>query len=299
MDSTRWRSIGAWWISWLVLAQLSGCGPSLPDAYGIYANTGCGRLRLEGQKVLARGNMFSAVHGIKGPSGSECGSVDDFIVYLKDVPPQAIALSRLEFEADTMLQGIFGGARAEVNLWMPRQRVEVDIKPVEKRADMYLVTPRHSLEKGLYALQIGEFGTDLPLEGGVVYDVAVGAAKDFPSYEAVVHERTQSIQAAAADLLKKMNEMFNRRSFEQLDQVYRPDGVPLQGEQREEFLKGNQTWFESAGKVVRSEILQVAVADDGQSAQCSVSTQYEKAGSQGESLVVRKVGDQFFIIEMK
>ena len=298
MGSTRWSTVGAS-LSCLLLAVAAGCGPSLPDAYGIYANTKCGRLQLKGQKVLVRGNMFSPVHGLKGPSGAECDSADDFIVYLKSVPPDAIALSRLEFKTDAVLTGPFGSSHESVNLWIPKDQVEIGIKPVDKHPDMYRVVPKQPLAKGFYALFLGHFGTDMPLEGGEVFDLAVGAAKDFPSYEEVARKREQSIQEAAADLLGRINQMFNSRRFEQLGQVYRPGGRALEGEGLHEFVKGNETWFQSAGKVVRSEITGTVVSDGGATARCTVATQYEKAGSQSESLVVSKIGDQFFITEMK
>jgi hypothetical protein len=282
----------------LLFVVLSGCGPSLPDSYGIYANTDRGRLRLEGQRIAVTGNLFRQIPGLKGPSGVECGSLKSFTVYWKDVVPDRIQLSRLEVEKDALVPEILGASRVAVNLWVPKVRVEIDIQPVERHPDMYIIVPREPLTKGFYALHIGAFGSEIPLMGGQVYDIVVGAAKDFPSYEAVIRDREQSIRSTAADLLSRMNQMFNSRDYAQLGEVYRASGQILTGVELEEYIKGTHTWFDTAGKVVRSQITQVTVSEDGSTAHCSVKTIYEKAGEQTESVELMKIGDRFFISAM-
>ncbi len=300
MDSPRQctvRSIVAF-LAVLCLGIGLSCGPSLPDSYGIYANTNRGRLRLEGEGILARGSLFSAVAGLKGPTGVECGSLESFIVYRKDVTPDAIAVSRLEFEGVVPVRGPFGESRELINLWVPKARVEIDVKPVEGHSDMYLAIPREPLPKGFYTLHLGRFGSELPIMGGVAYDIVVGAARDFPTHEATVHDRREDIRKAAGDLLRAMNQMFSSRSFARLGEVYRPHGLPLAGSALEEFRKGNDTWFGNAGRIVRSEITTVTPDENGTNARCTVQTTYEKIGQQAESLVVTKIGDRFFITEM-
>ncbi|HEX4963450.1 MAG TPA: hypothetical protein VF173_21660 [Thermoanaerobaculia bacterium] len=242
---------------------------------------------------------MNLIAGLSGPSGAECESLDSFTVYIKDVPPGAIAVSRLEFEESAVLSDIFGTKREEVNLWVPKEQVEIDVKPVGKHPDMYFAVPRKPLAKGFYVLHIGNFASEMPIRSSEVYDIVVGAAKDFPSHKVTVQNREVSIREASSELLVRMNEMFNSRRFEKLGEVYRPQGNALSGTELNDFLRGNETWFGNAGKVVKSEITQVAASEDGLTAHCAVATQYEKAGQQTESLVVSKIGDRFFITEMK
>ena len=68
------------------LLPMFGCGKSLPDAYGVYADTNHGQILLQGQGVHVVGNMLRPIPGLSGPSGPECGSVKEFVVYEKDVP---------------------------------------------------------------------------------------------------------------------------------------------------------------------------------------------------------------------
>lgn len=279
----------------LMLVALNGCSSSLPESYGIYANTDRGRLRLGSNQVAIRGILFSQIPGLNKPSGIECGSLTSFVVYLKNILPTSIRVSKLEFQGRESASGSPGGSHEPVNLWVPTQPIEIDIKPVEGHADMYIVAPRSPVSKGFYALYIGAFGGDIPFEAGEVYDIVVGNVKDFPSYEEVVRSREQSIRSTASELMNRMNQLFNTRDYTRLAEIYRPSGQILAGAELQEYIKGTEIWFNTAGKVLHSEVTQVAISEDGFTAHCSVKTTYEKVGEQSESVLLTRIGDNVFI----
>jgi hypothetical protein len=200
----------------------------LPDAYGVYAETNHGRVKLRGQATALRGNLMSPVPGIVGSSGVDCSAVKDFIVYEKDIQPGAVGLVRLEYMREATLPGILGNTRASVNLWVPKERIELDVGPIEERRDMYILTPHVQLAHGLYALYAGSFSGE-PGLGGSVYDIAVGAASDFPSQQAVAADREAEARKNAPALLATMNGLLDRKEHGELANVYRPEGRVLAG----------------------------------------------------------------------
>src|ERR1039458_2309475 len=153
------------------------CGRSLPEAYGIYADTSGGQVLLHGQGVQVAGNILRPIYGVKGPSGPECRSVEDFIVYHKDIQPDSVGLVRFAFQGDVDVPGFVGLNRTKVNLWLPKDRIDLTVKPVEQRRDMYIMTPVKPLEKGFYAIYVGSFG-DMGI-GGNAYDFVVGTVTEF------------------------------------------------------------------------------------------------------------------------
>ena len=280
------------------LLFIGGCSKPLPDAYGIYADTNGGQTLLAAQNVRVAGTMLNPIPGLVGPSGFECSSLEDFVVYKKDVSPDAVHLVRLNFVSDVQIHGIFGSNQSRINLWLPKDRIEVDVKPVEEKRDMYIVAPREPLDNGFYALYIGSFGGEMVM-GGQVFDVVVGSAADYPSYAAAAKSRETQLRSDASALLTKMNDLLDKKDYSHLEDVYRPEGSKLSGTSLQTFIDGNQTWISSTGRILSSEIVSVFPSDDGQSARCSVKTTYEKAGVQEESLTIRKIGDQYFITELK
>lgn len=286
--------------SFLIIAALVsmlGCGKTLPDSYGVYADTNHGQILLPGQGARVAGNMLRPLPGLNGPSGSECSSLKDFIVYEKDVRPDSLGLVKLDFVKETDVPGILGVTRTRINLWLPKDRVDFDVKPIEQRRDMYVIVPRTPLDKGFYALYIGSFGGDFGM-GGRVYDLVVGAASDFPSAATALTTREDEIKKNAGSLLTKMNQLLDAGDYQHLQDVYRPEGTVLSGAALQDFIKGNQTWLSNAGRIVKSEIIAVSPLDDN-NARCSVKTTYEKAGVQEESVSVRKIGNQYFLTEIK
>lgn len=281
-----------------ILLLIVGCSKSLPDAYGIYTDTNHGQTLLTGQNVIVVGNMLSRIPGLKGPSGFECRSLKDFVIYKKDVNPDAVSLVRLNFMKEVQIQGMFGSNQIRINLWLPKDRIEIKVKPVTEKKDMYFIVPKKPLEEGFYALYIGPFGGEMGL-GGQVYDVVVGSSANYLSYTDAVKSREIQIKSNASNLLTRMNELLSKKDFGHLEDVYRPEGEVLSGSALQEFAAGNQTWISSAGKVLNSEITSVSASDDGQLAHCSVKTTYEKAGVQIESMTIKKIGERYFITELK
>ena len=278
---------------------ISGCHAHMPDSYGIYADTNHGQIPLPGQPIQAAGNFMSAYSGIKGPSGTECRNLQDFIVYKKNVDPGTLEISKMDFLRDGMVSGFLGSQqKIQVNLWVPEvQAIDVEVKPVEEHQDMYVVRPRKALEKGFYALHIGQFRGDISTEVRV-YDIVVGSASDFPSYQVRVQRDESDFRANADSLLARMNELLNRGDYQHIQDVYRPGGSILSGSDLETFATGSQTWLNGAGKIVKSEVTSVKFIDDSD-ARCSIMTTYEKAGVQQESVTIRRIGNQYFISDMK
>jgi len=283
----------------LILAFIAGCRARMPDSYGIYADTNHGQISLPGQPILGVGNFMSAYFGLKGPSGPECHSIQDFIVYKKDVDPEALALSRLDFLREGAISGFFGSQqKIQVNLWVPEnQAIEVDVKPVEDHRDMYIVKPRKPLDQGFYVLHVGPFRGDISTEVRV-YDIVVGSASDYPSYETRVKRDESDFQTNADSLLAKMNQLLNAGDYQHIQDVYRPGGNVMSQAELQSFTSGSQTWLNDSGKILKSEVTSVKLLNANE-ARCSVVTTYEKAGAQQELMTIRRIGNQFFISEMK
>jgi len=284
----------------LVLLGLGGCHAPMPDTYGIYADTNHGRIELRGQPPQRAGNMMSFYAGVPGPSGPECSSLKDFIVFQKDVDPSSVQLVHLQFLKEGNVSGLigFGSARVNVNLWVPdKDRIEVDVKPVESHRDMYILVPHSPLEHGLYALSIGRFGGDV-LSESRVFDLAVGPATDFPSYAQAAQTSKSQIEQFAPGLLKEMNDMSNHADYHALSDVYRPSGRILSDADAQSFATGNQTWIEGSGKIIDSKVVAVTPLGEN-SARCTVNTTYEKAGLQQEQITIGKIGDKYYITDMK
>jgi hypothetical protein len=277
-----------------------GCGNHFPDAYGVYANTNHGQVTLAGQPIKAVGNLMSSYFGVAGPSGPECSSLKEFIVYKKDVDPNSLSVVRLQFLRDGTIAGTFGFGQAHVmvNLWVPdRDHIDVEVEPVQGKQDMYVVKPRSPLEKGFYALTIGKFQGDIGSEVRI-YDLAVGSASNYPSYASALTSLRDEVKGNVPQLLDRMNQLLNRGDYQHLGEVYRPGGKVLSDPEFQTFVTGNETWLSTAGKVVKSELITV-VPIDNNSARCTVRTTYEKAGVQEESVTVEKIGGQYFVTEMK
>ena len=280
------------------LLAILGCGKKLPDAYGVYADTNSGQIVLPGQATRVAGTLLSPMPGLDGPSGPECSSLNDLIVFQKDVPPDAFGIVKLQFAGSTDVPSIFGApVHTRINLWMPKERVEFDVKPVDKHPDMYVVSPRTPLTKGFYALYIGSFGGDMGM-GARVYDIVVGSVSDFPSAANAAKAREDEVKQTAGMLLTKLNHMLNQRDYQHLEDVYKPDGKILSGTDLQNFATGNQTWLASAGNILTSEVTAVSLLDDN-SAKVSVRTTYAKSGVQEESVILRRFNDRYFVTELK
>jgi hypothetical protein len=270
-----------------------GCGKSFPDAYGVYADTDHGRMALAGQEVRVAGNVMHSFPGLIGPSGMECKSLNEFIVYKKGIDPDSIRLTRLQFVHQLMVRQILGLDWMKVNLWMSNQRVDLDIKAVEERRDIYIVVPRKKLDRGFYELHMGEFGA------GPAYDLVVGSAADFPSYEAAISAWEAEFRKKSSALLLRLNLMLNQNDYTNLQDVYRPDGKILNNTELQEFENGSREWLDHSGRIVKSDILGITVSENGQSAQLDVTTTYEKAGLQQESVTIKKIGNEYFVVAIR
>ncbi len=284
----------------LALVAFGGCRARMPDAYGVYADTNHGRLELRGEVIQRVGNMMSFFPGVPGPSGLECTSLKDLIVFEKDVDPGSVELVKLDYLKEGSLTGFvgFGSVNTPVRLWVAdKNRIEVNVKPAEDHRDMYLIVPRTQLPNGFYALSIGRFGGDGMTEARA-YDVVVGSTADYPSYATAVGAMKTEAEKQAPSLLDKMNAMANQRDYRDLSSVYRPSGRTLSDAEVQEFAAGNRTWLESTGKILKSEVVSVEPLDENH-ARCSVRTTYERIGVENEDVVIGKIGSNDYITEMK
>lgn len=282
------------------LLSLAGCGKRLPDAYGVYADTNHGQILLQGQNVQAAGSIMSYFSGLAEPSGPGCNSIKDFIVYQKGLDPNSVGLVKLEFlkEGDISTLIGFSAAHVNVNLWVPnKSHIDLEVKPVERRQDMYLFTPRIRLENGFYALYIGQFGTEVGSERRV-YDLVVGSVNDYPSYAVALRTNQYTMKGEATVLLEQMNQLFNKGDYQHIEAVYRPDGRVLSGAEVQAFITGNRMWFSTAGKILKSDVITVTPLDEN-NARCAVKTTYEKAGVQDESVTIRKIGSQYYLTDIQ
>jgi hypothetical protein len=282
----------------IVVLTVLGCGKKLPDSYGIYADTNHGQLLLPGQKVKRVGDFLASASGLDGPSGAECRSLKDFIVYGKDASPDSIHLVRLEFARDATVPVIFGASvQTRANLWLPNRHIDVEVRPVEARPDMYIVAPRTPLDKGFYALYMESAGGGLGTDGRV-YDIAIGSINDFPSSSMTAKAQEEEIKANTNSLLGKLNQITEQNDYRHLDDVYRPHGQILSGSELQKYVDGNQVWLNSAGKVLSSEITGVSLVREDR-AEVVVKTLYAKLGFRQEVVAIEKIDGRYFIAEIK
>jgi hypothetical protein len=301
---THWRAtVKTYCPSLLIivsLLSLAGCGKKLPEAYGVYADTNHGQILLQGQNVQAVGNIMNYFPGLAEPSGPACNSIEYFIVYQKDLAPNSVGLAKLQFLKDGDISTLigFGTTRVPVNLWVPnKDHIDLEVKPVERRQDMYIFRPRISLEKGFYALYIGQFGAEVGSERRV-YDLVVGSVNDFPSYASAMRTSQNTMKGQATVLLEQMNQFLNKGDYQHIEGVYRPDGRVLSGAGLQAFITGNRTWLSTAGKILKSDVIAVMPLDEN-NARCTVKTTYQKAGVQEESVTIRKIGRQYYLTDIQ
>jgi hypothetical protein len=281
------------------LSTLISCGTrSVPEAYGIYAQSQKGLTRLEGQKITLKGNILKQIGGIEGPSGFECQRLKAFVVYEKGVSVDAIKVARLEFSGKAELPaGPFGTIAADMRIWVPVAQVDFVVKPVNGKTDMYFIEPQRALEKGFYALYFNSF--DEWPSVTLAYDVVVGKAGDFPSYSAAREQDRKVFRGEAERLLAAVNRIFNGKDYASLTEVYRPNGRVLAGEEFQKLADGMRTLQATAGEIVSSQIVAVEVSENADSGRIELQTSYERGGVQREQMRIQKFGERFFITSLK
>ena len=285
------------WFVGLALAFGSCSGSPLPDHYGVFALTEKGLVELSAQQQRMVGSVFQGVAGIPGPSGAEFSRVDLLIVFERGGGPEGIRLSELTFTGETQIPNPFGSQQVRVNLWTPAKLVNLEISPVKGHPEMWRLKPKQTLGNGFYALHSGGLGEVITGEligAAGVYDFVVGHKEDYPSHSVRAKQTTETMSGEAGRLLKALNEIFNRRDFARLDEVYRPSGRILRDNERAEFVQGVETWLASAGTIRQSRITNQHISEDGHGL-FDIETTYEKVPSQKEQIQVSRLGDQYFI----
>ncbi|MBI4690705.1 MAG: hypothetical protein HY754_10650 [Nitrospirae bacterium] len=287
----------------IVLFLLAGLGcEKYPENYGIYvyANTDNGLLTLKSQKVSFVGNLFMSITGLKSASGTQCNSVKNFIVFEKDINPKSVRISKLEFKKGGYVDNPFGNTYVDVNLWTAAKHIDFDISPIEGKKDMYKLTPKEKLPEGFYAVHFGALENISTIEasiGNIAFDFVIGNSDDYQSYEIIKKRNEEKFKSEAETLLKAMNTYFNNKDYSKIKEIYRPDGRTFSDSEWQDFTKGLATWLNDAGKIKESKIVTSSVSED--SGTFEVQTVYEKKGQQNEKLVVRKIGQNYFITSLE
>lgn len=268
----------------------------LPENYGIYANTDNGLIVLAEQKVQSRGNLLQVISGIKGASGAECSTLINFIVFEKDINPKYILLSKLYFEESGSVRNLLGNDLVQVNLWVKEKGIPFDVAPLERKKDMYRITPKEKLTEGFYALHFGGLDRKDMLEasiGNVVYDIVIGNKNNYLSKEL----SEKKIKEEATRLLQEMNRYFNSKAYDRIKGIYRPEGRSFTDPEWQEFIIGLATWFKESGSIKESRIVNSEVYGD--EVVFAIETIYEKKGLQNEKLIVKKLRDAYFITALE
>lgn len=289
--------------------SLTGCSQNLPENYGIYANTDKGRTTLSGQKVSFTGNLLQSITGVKGPSGVECNSIKDFIIFEKEINPKYVRISKLEFKKGGYIDSFMGKSYVDVNLWVAAGNVEFDVAPIDGKKDMYRLTPKTTLNNGFYALHFGGLENDSTIEastGNMAHDFVIGKKSDYPNPEEkkMLEEKArvdnqEMVRTEADMLLKTMNEAFNSKDYAKIKDIYRPNGNVFSTDSEwQEFTKGLATWLGDAGRIKESKIVTVMSIGEEEGT-FAVETEYEKKGKQSERLAIRKIDGKFFVTAME
>jgi len=284
----------------LFAVLVASCSQNLPEYYGIYAYTDEGKIILSGQKILFSGNVFNAITGLKGPSGIECNTIKNFIVFEKDINPKIIKISKLEFKKGGDVQNIFGDNFVDANLWVASKEIDFDIAPIEGKKDMYRLTPKEKLSEGFYALHFGGLGKISTIEasiGNMAYDFVIGNKNDYPTYEVMKRQNEENMQKEAGNLLELFNTYFNNKQCTNLKNIYRPNGRILNDSELHNFCRGQETWLQEAGRIIESKIVNGNISEN--ESIFEIRTVYERRGQQNERLVVRKLDGKYYIIAIE
>lgn len=278
----------------------SFCSQNLPEHYGIYANTDKGMIALSSQKVLFKGNLMESITGLKSPTGTDFVTADSFIVYKENINSEIIRLSQLEFKRWGSVQNIMGRSNVEVNLWVASKPIDINIAPINGRADMYKITPITQLPKGFYAIHSGGLENRSTIEasmGNIVYDFVIGSAEDYPSYAVMKKRNEERLTKEANNLLKELNAFYNSKEVDKIKLIYRPNGEIFSDSKWREFSSGLNTWFEGAGKVKESKIIKSSITENR--GMFTVQTLYTKKGKQTEKLVIQSVNGKYYITSLE
>jgi hypothetical protein len=282
----------------LVLISI-GCSAKLPDKYGVYCYSKSVQ-PVNSQKIKFSGNILETITGLAGPSGVEIDTLNYLVVFEKDLNPKQIKLVKLSFQKFGTVQNIMGPQAVETNLWVASQNIDFDVTPIDGKKDMYKITPKTRLANGFYALHFGGLDKLSAMEaanGNDAYDFVIGSKGDYLSHESQKAANSTSINSEADKLLAEMNKHFNAGNFEGMKEIYRPQGRILAGSELSEFIKGQKTWKQTAGTVIKSEIVSRNITDD--SGVFEIETKYSTKGVQKEKLVISKVESKYVITSLE
>lgn len=284
-------------ILFLVTLGLTACKEKLPEAYGIYAVTTDNFFSLEAQQVMFKGNLISSQCGLKEATGSCFSTINNLIVFEKDIKPKDIMLSKLHFREGASVHGIIGNSYVNVNLWCSEKEIEIGIAPIEDKKDMYMVIPSQPLDSGFYAIHFGSLTNTETLNafGKVAYDFVIGTSiNNYCSMEAMEFSNETAFTQNAEKLLSTVNDYFNKKNYDQIRKIYlKQDGTKFNDSDWKDMVTGFQNWFLQSGKIVSCKITDKQI--NGNSGVYHLQTIYEKAGVVSEELSVNKNSNSYFI----
>jgi hypothetical protein len=282
----------------LLIFGLAGC-TKLPENYGVYCSDGALQA-VHPQKIKFTGNLSEAITGLTGPSGPELNRLDHVIVFEKEMDPKRIRLVRLSFQKTGTVQNIAWLQPVGVNLWVVSEGIDINISPIDGRKDMYRVTPKVQLGEGFYAIHFGGLDRISTIEaaaGNDAYDFVIGSKGKYLSYAEQTSSNDKTLRTEADRLMSKMNRLFNNGDFEEIREIYRPQGRQLSGVELNEFIKGQRIWRQAAGNIVSTEIVSSQIAD--QSGTFELETRYSIKGVQKEKMTIAKIDEKYVITSLE
>lgn len=280
-----------------ILLFITSCSNPVPENYGIYIYSNSTLHLLKPQNTSFKGNLLQSISGIKGTSGAIFEKIDYVIIYEQDIKPDDIRISKLSFNKGGYVRNIFGNSYVELNLWTSDREIAFNIAPIEGKKDMYKVTPTQRLDNGFYAVHFGSLTNQNTYSAfnKVAYDFVIGINVDaYQQYEEIIKKNESAFLSNAEDLLKKANDYYNNKNYEDLRQIFlRPDGNNFNDMEWDSLKHGFNNWIMQAGKIKSSIIISKSVNNNYGS--FPLQTEYEKAGNITEELNILKKGRSYYI----
>ena len=283
--------------SFLAIFLFSSCSDKLPKNYGVYVNINGNLIDLQPQKTMVRGNLLTSVSGLKAASGVCFAAPEEFIIYEKEVNPKEIILSKLQFKKGISLRNVFGESYYELNLWVSKNEVPINVAPVEGKQDMYRVNSVNILDSGFYALHGGCLSNkETPgAFNKTAYDFVIGKTiEPYQSSEVIAMRNEQIFRQNAENLLKKMNDFFNSRNYNEIRKIYlNSSEQPFDDQEWNTMVEGFKNWTSQSGNIKTSQIVSQSISE--KNGIFYLKTEYEKVGITNEELHMLKNENGYYI----
>jgi len=113
--------------------------------------------KLDSQVVHTKGSGFAPLRGLKAKEATTTDKPDLTVIFHTDAKYEEVLqmdleLHQLEFLKEKELTGTFGQETVEVNLFVSKGEIPIEIEPMRSPTD-YLIKVEKPLEPGNYAFQ--------------------------------------------------------------------------------------------------------------------------------------------------